>query len=412
MGTSIEDTEPVRGSDGVAGRRRRISIIAAGSVGLAVGTLVLSVRAAHRQNHVALAGSPRLVTVAPATATNFRDTRLYVGAVEPWVEANVGPQYVSAYVETVTVRPGAAVRRGEVLATLDCANPSAESRAVAMRARAVDAEMRATADEAQRLSTMLDGGFVSPNEVEQKMAASHARRAELLETNARLLRASLDVQDCILRAPFDGEIGTRAVDPGAFVHPGAAIVSVVDRRTVRVTADAPEKDFDALSPRTSVKIRMLAIDAALTAPIARRAPRAAPTSRTIHFEVDVPNPDLAYPVGTTATVQIDVGEPKAATAIPLYATTQQEGKAKLFVVEGDVAKSRTVPVLGETGGSVFFEPSVLPERTLVVTEGRTLLSDGDRVRYKLDESEPRGPATGGGEGPRNPGRGGGYGRPL
>jgi len=37
------------------------------------------------------------------------------------------------------------------------------------------------------------------------------------------------VSDCVLRAPFDGEIATRLVDPGAFVRPGTSIVSVIDR---------------------------------------------------------------------------------------------------------------------------------------------------------------------------------------
>ena len=33
-------------------------------------------------------------------------------------------------------------------------------------------------------------------------------------------RATLEVNDCVLRAPFDGEIAARSVDPGAFVRPG------------------------------------------------------------------------------------------------------------------------------------------------------------------------------------------------
>ena len=60
------------------------------------------------------------------------------GTVEPWISAKVGPQYVSAYVDTVLVRPGAVVKRGRVLATLNCQNPAAMTRAIAEQARAVD----------------------------------------------------------------------------------------------------------------------------------------------------------------------------------------------------------------------------------------------------------------------------------
>lgn len=385
-------------------RTREIAVVAGGTALVALLVILLSIRAAHRVNHVPLSTSPRPVTVVPARAAQYRMTRRYVGAVEPWVEAAVGPQYVSAYVQTVTVRPGAAVRRGDVLATLDCSNPSAATRAVEMKARAIDAQMKAASDEAQRVSSMLDGGFVALNEAELKEAASTAAQAELMETRANLLKASLDVRDCVLRSPFDGEIGTRSFDPGAFVHPGASIVSVVDRSIVRVTVDAPEKDFDSLAPSTVVDIEVLATGARLSAPISRRAPRADPRTRTIHFEVDVPDPDRRYPVATTAIVHVAVGQPIAATEIPLYVATQEESKAKLFVVADGLAHARTVSVLGESGGSLFVDPAALPAGSMVVSEGRALLGDGDEVRAVTESPVDAGPAP--------PARGGGYGRPL
>jgi RND family efflux transporter MFP subunit len=257
---------------------------------------------------------------------------------------------------------------------------------------------------------MLDGGFVAPNEVEQKVALSMAEAAQLLETNANVVKTSLDVRDCVLRAPFDGEIGTRSFDPGAFVHPGAAIVSVVDRDTMRVTVDASEKDLDALAPSTMVQIDILATGSHLSAPISRRAPRVDPKTRTIHFEVDVPDPERRYPVGATAIVHVEVGNPVAATAVPIYAATQDEGKAKLFVVDDDVAHAETLRVTGEVGGVVYFAPAALPAGSLVVTEGRALLSDGERVlaHVEADTADSGPPEDDAGPGAR----GGGYGRSL
>jgi len=218
------------------------------------------------------------------------------------------------------------------------------------------------------------------------------------------------VRDCVLRAPFDGEIGTRSVDPGAFVRPGAAIVSVVDRDTMRVTVDASEKDFRSLAPSTIVQIEILATGAHLTAPISRRAPRADPGTRTVHFEVDVPDAARQYPAGSTAVVHVEVGNAVAATFVPMYAATQDEGKAKLYVVDHGVAHAKTLRVSGEVGGAVYFAVATLPVGSMVVTEGRALLSDGDKVLAHedtevLDGGEPPGDAAPGA-------RGGGYGRSL
>lgn len=388
----------------VRGHRREIIAVALGTLVIAIAGGLLVHRIDRKVNKVPLGAAARPVTVELAHATAYRDSRAYVGSVDAWVEANVGPQYISAYVETVTVRPGDVVTRGQVLATLDCSNPTAISSAAAMQVQANGARQRATEDQAARESSMLTRGFIARNQVEQTTAKSDAEHAQVLESRAKLLGASLDVRDCVLKAPFDGEIATRTIDPGAFIRPGAFVVSLVDRNTVRVTVDAPEKDFDVVPVSTPVHVRMLATGAEVDAVVSRRSPRADAHTRTIHFEVDVPDPRHEFPAGTTAIVEVDVGQPIPATEIPLYAATQREGKARFFVVEGGVAHARDLPVLGERGGNVYFDPSVLAADTQVVTEGRALLSDGDPVKAGVEPR--RDPQLDAGT------RGGGFGRPL
>lgn len=353
-------------------------IVGVSAIALIALGATMVVHAEGKVNKVALDQSAKPVTVVEAQGTTFRPSRTYVGTLEPWVEAKVGPQMVSAYVDTVLVRPGAVVKKGEVVATLDCRNANASSQAVAMQARAVGARQEAIAHEATRLNGLLDGGFVSPNEAEQKSAQSSAEQAQLLATQAQLLGTSLQVSDCVLRSPFDGEIANRMIDPGAFVRPGVAIVSIVDRATVRVVADAPEIDFGFLSPGAQVKVHVLATNKDLTATISRRAPAADPMTRTVHFEMDVADPERALPVDTTADISIDIGTPEPATEIPLSAATVKGDKAVVFVVDGNTAHRQTVQVEGEREGRLFLDVALAPG-TKIVTEGRALLSDNDKV---------------------------------
>jgi RND family efflux transporter MFP subunit len=338
----------------------------------------LVLRAEGNVNKVALADAPRAVTVIPAADTTFRDSRNYVGTLRPWIEANVGPQFISAYVDTVLVRPGAVVKRGEVLATLDCRNASAQSQAVAAEARAIETRQRAVADQAARMQSLLDGGFIDPNTVQQNQAQSVSEEAQLAAQRAKLTAQTLEVNDCILRAPFDGEISTRTIDPGAFVRPGNAIVSVVDRNTVRMTFDVPESDFDAVSVGTPVSIHFVATDKSLAGAISRRSPSADPDTRTVHVESDLADPNREIPVNTTGEAHIEVGQAVHATAVPLYAASITGTKAALFFVDNGVARKTTFPVLGERGSDLFLDTSLKPG-TLVVTEGRTALSNGEHV---------------------------------
>jgi RND family efflux transporter MFP subunit len=376
---STSDHEP-----GPITRSRRVPfIIAGGTAGIVALGIFLVARASSHVNSVTLDSQPKGVTVIAARAAQYRPHRRYVGTILPWVEARVGPQFISAYVDTVLVRPGDVVKRGQVIATLDCRNASASSRAVSMQARAIQTQQEALAHEAGRVAELKEGGFASPNEIENRAADSASKEAQLMETQAKMQRATLEVNDCILRAPFAGEISARLVDPGAFVRPGSEVATVVDRRTVRVVAEVPEGDFDVVGVATPVEIRALAVNRELHAKVARRSPAADLSTRTAHMEIDVPDPDRSLPVGTTAEIELDVGAPTAATEVPLIAASVRGPKATVFVIQGQTARKAVYTVKGERGGDLFLDPS-LPSGTHVVTEGRALLKDGDRVEAKLD----------------------------
>jgi len=371
---------------GTGGRRVRLVIVGGTATVVMLGLLLVS-RASSHVNRATLDSRPKGVTAVAGRAARYRASRRYVGTIQPWIEARIGPQLISAYVDTVLVRPGDVVARGQVVATLDCRNASASSKAVAMQARAIQAEQEAIAHEASRVAELKEGGFASPNEIERRAADSASKQAEVMETEARMQRATLEVNDCVLRAPFAGEIAARTLDPGAFVHPGTAVATLIDRNTVRVVADVPEVDFDAVAAGTPVRMRTLATGRALGAKISRRSPAADLSTRTVHVEVDVPDPDRSLPVGTTAELALDVGEPQPATEIPLAAASVRGSKATLFELDGRIARKRVYAVRGERGGSLFVDTLLRPG-VAVVLEGRALLADGDAVEAKLLEGEP------------------------
>lgn len=367
--------------------RLRVPLLIGLLVCLLLGLLaLLHTRARQQTNQVALSSQPKGVTVIAAAFAKYRPSRRYVGTVAPWLEARIGPQLTSAYVDTVLVRPGDRVQRSQVLATLDCRNASEQSRALAMQARALHATQEALAKETGRVSGLLEGGYVSPNEVDRRVADSASKQAELLAANARLARASLEVDDCVLRAPFDGEVADRFLDPGAFARPGSPVLSVVDREQVRIVLDVPETDCAVVEPGSEAKIRFLALGTTMVGKIARRAPAADSATRTIHAEIDLLDAQRKLPVGTTAELTLSVGEAVDASELPLRAASIRGDQATLFVLAGDIAHKRKVPVLGEALGSLFVPKQALAQGELVVTEGRALLSEGDRVQSK---QEPR-----------------------
>ncbi len=337
----------------------------------------------HAKPSPALAEKPKGVTTIAVKTTTFRPSRRYIGSVDPWISANIGPQFVSASVDEVLVRPGDTVAKGALLAKLACQHVAANSQALTASARATAAREQALADESKRLDEMAKLGFVSENERQNKLAESAAEAAQLASAQARSLSGSLEQNDCVLRAPFAGEIAERFVDPAAFVHPGMAVVTLIDRSKVRIAIEVPESDYDFVTPGAPATIRLLANNQELTGVIARRAPSASESARTIHCEVDLPNESRTLPTGTTAELRLDVGQPQEALELPLIAAAVRGSKATVFVVDGDVVHAKTLRLLGEREGNLFVEPAI-PPQSRIVLEGRSGLKDGDHVRAIAD----------------------------
>lgn len=343
--------------------------------------VALAVRARRGVSQIALADEPRGVSTVRAKTAPYRPTRRFVGTVEPWLSAHVGPQMTSAYVGTVLVRPGDHVTRGEVLATLDCKQANLNSTALAARARSLEEKQKAVASEAARTEQLSKGGFVAENDLDRQRAQIASNGAQIDALRADLAGKSLAVDDCVLRAPFEGEVGARHLDPGGFARPGSGVVDVVDRHLVRLVSDAPETDVLAVAPKTPVRIVLFGSGKRVDAVVSRRSPAADLATRTIRFEVDFDPTGLDLAVGTTAEISVDVGEPIDALEIPLSSAKVRGKKATIFVVEGGVAHSVVLDVKGERAGSLFVGGKVV-SGSEVVTEGRSALRDGDRVLAK------------------------------
>ena len=87
--------------------------------------------------------------------------------------------------------------------------------------------------------------------------------------------------------------------------------------TVRYSTDVPEINFNVVAPGRAITITISATNQVLLGTISRRAPAAHPGTRTVHFEVDLPDPSRGIPVGTTGEARLNIGDPVPATEIPI-----------------------------------------------------------------------------------------------
>ncbi len=197
--------------------------------------------------------------VATGTAVAVLDTVIHAmteatGMAAPMESATLSTKLMASVVE-VTVLEGARVRRGELLVRLDLRD---------LVAKRQQAEAGLADAEAQR-----DLARVSALRLRALYADSAAPKAQLDAAEAGLARAEAGVRAMTaalgelaavasygeVRAPFDGVIARRFVDPGAFVAPGAPMVTVDKLGALRIAVTVPSAQVATITPgRTLVAV--------------------------------------------------------------------------------------------------------------------------------------------------------------
>ncbi len=167
---------------------------------------------------------------------------------------------VGARILQLPVREGQAVKKGELLVSLDCSDPEAqlaeaEARLASSRAQAgaVETQRGAAERQAKRLERLPDD--VAAASVDQTLSGAvglarqgDAARAQVRATAAAVERARLLVAECVIRAPRDAEVALLPRETGELVAPGAVLVRLVDLSEPTATFYVPNAEVGRVKP--------------------------------------------------------------------------------------------------------------------------------------------------------------------
>lgn len=220
-------------------------------VGIAVAwMLMISSPKAQRKPVVSL---PPLVKVEQVSAQNVRIPVFSQGTVRPRTSSNLSAEVTGRIIETSSrFANGAFFKKGDVLLRI---NPSdyelAITKAEALVASARQQLARAEAEYKQKLeeykgierSKITDYALRKPQYEEAK--------ASLKAATADLDLAKVQLQRCVIRAPFDGRIVDKKADIGQYVTPGMMLANVYSTDVAEVRLPLSQSQINLLDLPTS-----------------------------------------------------------------------------------------------------------------------------------------------------------------
>lgn len=298
--------------------------------------------------------------------TSARDLRL-TGTLE--AERSVALTFSSlGTIREVLVREGEAVRRGQVLARIE---PDGARHGLGI----AEAKVAQAEDAARRLEPMHRNGTVPEVKwVEVQTALAEARHS------AALARKGVD--DTVLRAPEDGVISERNVEPGGNALPALQpAFTLVRLGTVLATVPVPENQVAKLRLGQRASVTAKAVGREIEGRVREIGVAADPLTRTYPVKIALPNADRALRVGMVVDARIAVDEGGTTLAVPRPAVRVDEAGTTFVYVAGGEGKlsRRPVRVAGYVGERTALASGV-SEGERVVVSGTPMLADGVAVR--------------------------------
>ena len=178
------------------------------------------------------------------------------GNVQPSVETKLVAQVAGEVIEVSdSLVAGGDFNKGDVLLRLDPRDYEiAVTRSQAAMSRA-EAEQRFAAEEAARIKSLYGDELASIAELQNAERLLAVANAALTDAKAALMRATVDLERTVFRAPFNGRVRGEDVDAGQFVAKGSMIATLydTDRLQVRLPlADSQLAYLDASYAQTGL----------------------------------------------------------------------------------------------------------------------------------------------------------------
>ena len=191
--------------------------------------------------------------------------------------------------------------------------------------------------------------------------------------------AEVQLKKSLVKAPINGVIKVRAVEPGEYLAVGKQVAEILDLSQMRVELDVPEQDIYKLSKGQTVQIELYAEPGKrYEGKIRRLGVEADPQTRSFTVEVQMDNPQQRFRAGMLARVNIDLGASDNQVVIPRHAIIERENERIVYVANQGKAQQRVI----ETGISEDNQVQVVSGLQLgeaLIVEGHTRLVNNELI---------------------------------
>ncbi len=277
---------------------------------------VAQIKKMSSQPHVMPAAS---VSTFEARSENWQPIISSIATLAPVQGVTISSDADGALVK-VLVENGAAVHAGDLLMEIDSAVETAQL-------HAAQAQLALARLNAKRSVELLEKNTISQSELDQTTA-------QLNQFEANVSAFAATIAKKTVRAPFDGRIGIRSVNPGQYVSRGMALVPLQKLDLLYANFSIPQRLLPSLSIGQKVGVKVDAFDGtAFDATITAINSEVDASTRNISVQATLANPDEKLRPGMYAQVEVQLPAGEAQIVLPATSIAYAPYGNSVFIVE-------------------------------------------------------------------------------
>jgi RND family efflux transporter MFP subunit len=348
------------------------------------------------------APAPVPVEVRTAVVMSLERTLDLTGDLRPEVEVEVLPKLSGRIIESILVNKGDYVNKGDVIATLEDSTVRAqlaEARASLAAARAsreqIEANLDVLARDRLRLANLFKEKAIARQrldhvEAEYKAAEAGKRLAEaqIKRAMAALRQLNILLSDHTIRAPANGYISARYLDPGAMSNTKQPVVRISSQDGLKIVTSVTERSFPTLAEGMAARVKVDAFpEDTFVGRVAIVNPTIDPETRTGLVEIHLTSHDTRLRPGMFAHVSILLGSQEA-LVIPVDGLNRLPGTGNyyVYIVENNRAVVKNITT-GQRWENLVEVIAGLMAGDQVVVKGQNRVKDGTKVAIVATDKE-------------------------
>ena len=325
---------------------------------------LIAVSCADKGNRKITEKDPVNVGVLTVTPMSSQYYKIYVGEIDASGSAVISTNH-SGILEAINVQQGTRVKKGAVLAEVESKN------------------VRATYDISHATLRQAEDGYERIKKVHESGTVADVKLVEietqLAKAKAAARSSEISLEECKIKAPFNGTVSNILVEQGVQVNPGTPILKLVDLSTIEVGIPVPEAEIGRIKIGQKALIDVPALNIeGIEAKVSLKGVTASSPSHTYKCTlVPLKKQTELYP-GMVCKVRLSEVSETLRIRIPASAVEMDSNGRFVWVVQDGVVGRKYVTVDGYQDHGVVISSGLEPGEKVIV-KGAAKVSTGMKV---------------------------------